>query len=97
MTRKIIGVWLLTAGLNGFAAAAESYFYDDAGQLFRVLDSTGTLIEYDYDYVGNILATNRPTVPLTALPVLNMEPLTTGPGQVVAVCGRNFNRGGNSR
>ena len=31
------------------------YFYDDLGQLTKVVDSTGTVIEYVYDEVGNIL------------------------------------------
>jgi len=28
------------------------YFYDDANELFRVIDSTGTLTEYIYDPAG---------------------------------------------
>jgi len=78
-------------------AQQQRYFCDDAGQLFRILDSSGTLIGYDYDPVGNILATNRSTVPPTALPVPNMVALITGPGQVITVYSQNFNRDGNSK
>src|SRR5437667_6722140 len=35
------------------------YFYDGLGQLTRVVDSTGVVIEYVYDPVGNILEVKR--------------------------------------
>ena len=31
------------------------YFYDDGGQLQKVVDSTGVVLEYVYDPVGNRL------------------------------------------
>ncbi len=72
------------------AQVGMRYFYDDAGQLFRVLDSTGTLLEYDYDPVGNIAAINRSTVAPASLAVLNMTPLITAAGRTVTIYGQNF-------
>src|ERR1700730_6133511 len=83
-------LWFATIANAVAQQVALRYFYDDAGQLFRVLDSTGTLIEYDYDPDGNILATNRSSVPPTALAVLNMVPLITASDQVITVYGQNF-------
>src|SRR5579884_3533913 len=54
------------------------YFYDDAHRLFRVLDNTGTLLEYVYDRSGNILGINRSNVAPASVAVLNMTPLLTG-------------------
>jgi YD repeat-containing protein len=38
------------------------YFYDDLGQLIKVIDSTGIAIEYVDDPVGNILEIKRSTL-----------------------------------
>jgi len=74
----------------GFAQASFRYFYDDAGELFRVLDSTGTLIEYDYDAGGNIIQVNRSTVPPPSLAILNITPLSGPSGTTVTIYGQNF-------
>jgi YD repeat-containing protein len=39
------------------------YFYDELGQLVKVVDLTGVVIEYVYDKVGNILEIKRTSVP----------------------------------
>ncbi len=66
------------------------YFYDDANELFRVLDSTGTLVEYIYDPSGNITQVNRSTVPPSSLSILNITPLSGSTGQNVTIYGQNF-------
>jgi hypothetical protein len=56
------------------------YFYDDANELYRVLDSTGTLIEYTIDPSGNITNIARTSLPPTQLSILSVSPsnATTG-------------------
>jgi YD repeat-containing protein len=55
--------------LNAQSSVGFHYFYDDLGQLTKVIDSTGTVIEYVYDPVGNILQVKRSNVaPLSQLP-----------------------------
>jgi YD repeat-containing protein len=66
------------------------YFYDDASQLFRVLDSTGNLVEYTYDPNGNIAAVTRSTVAPSSLAILNVVPLSGPAGQTVTIYGQNF-------
>lgn len=46
------------------AQSPVSYHYlsDNAGQLYRVLDSTGTLIEHTYEPSGDIAKVGRSTV-----------------------------------
>jgi YD repeat-containing protein len=42
--------------------ATLQHFYDDAGQLTKVVDSAGNVVEYVYDPAGNIVQVNRTTV-----------------------------------
>ena len=72
------------------AQGLTRYFYDDQSQLFRALDSTGTLLEYVYDPVGNILEVKRSTIPPSALAVLNMTPIYAPPGTTLRIYGQNF-------
>ena len=76
--------------LHSQAAPGFKYFYDDAGQLFRVLDSSGNLIEYDYDAVGNILQIQRSTVSASALAIFNITPLHGPAGTVLTIYGQGF-------
>jgi YD repeat-containing protein len=88
--------WLILGGVAAIATCAMGqggglrYFYDDANELFRVLDSTGTLVEYIYDASGNITQINRSTVPPASLAVLNITPLSGTSGQTVTIYGQNF-------
>jgi YD repeat-containing protein len=66
------------------------YFYDDAGQLRKVVDSTGVVIEYVYDAVGNILEIRRSTSPPGGLSVFNFTPGHGGPLTVVTIQGEGF-------
>jgi YD repeat-containing protein len=66
------------------------YFYDDANELFRVIDSTGTLIEYIYDPAGNITQINRSTIASGSPAIFNFTPLSAGQGSTITVFGQNF-------
>ena len=71
-------VVLLAQGPIGF-----QYFYDDLNQLIKVIDSTGVVIDYSYDAVGNITQIKRSTPPAGALSVFNFTPQQGGPGTSV--------------
>ena len=94
VTRHRIAVLACIMGVGVSLCFAQPgptrYFYDDADQLFRVLDSTGTLIEYIYDPSGNVTAINRSTVAPGALSILNISPLTAGTGSNITTSGQNF-------
>ena len=89
-TWRSVVLWVLTIGIALAQPPTFRYFYDDAGQLFRVLDSTGTLIEYDYDLTGNIVQIQRSTVAPTSLTIFNVAPLSGPVGQNVTIYGQNF-------
>jgi YD repeat-containing protein len=75
------------------AASAQvsfRYFYDGNGQLFRVLDSSGNLVEYDYDAAGNPTQIRRSTVAAGSLAILNIAPQRGGPNSTVTIYGQNF-------
>ena len=66
------------------------YFYDANGQLFRVADSAGNVVEYDYDANGNPTQIQRSNVAPGSLAILNIVPLSGLPGQTIAIYGQNF-------
>ncbi len=66
------------------------YFYDGNGQLFRALDSSGNLVEYDYDASGNPTAILRSTVAPGSLAILNIVPQRGAGGSTVTIYGQNF-------
>ncbi|MBL8234073.1 MAG: IPT/TIG domain-containing protein [Bryobacterales bacterium] len=66
------------------------YFYDDTGQLIKVVDSTGIVIEYVYDAVGNMLEVKRSTVTPGALSVFSFAPQQGTTGAVVTIMGQGF-------
>jgi len=67
------------------------YFYDDRNQLAKVVDSTGIVIEYIYDGVGNILEVKRSTLSSPgATSVFNFTPQQGGPSTVVTIQGQGF-------
>jgi YD repeat-containing protein len=67
------------------------YFYDDLGQLTKVVDSTGVVIEYVYDPVGNIMQINRSTLSSPgALTVFSFTPQQAGPLTTVTIQGQGF-------
>jgi YD repeat-containing protein len=88
-----IGVFLALAMVAPICAqisqASFQYFYDDLGQLSKVIDSSGNELDYQYDAVGNILSITRGTAP-GALAILNFTPQQGGPGATVTIQGQGF-------
>jgi YD repeat-containing protein len=66
------------------------YFYDDAGQLQKVVDSTGVVLEYVYDSVGNILEVRRSTSPPGGLKLFSFTPVLGAPLTMVTIRGEGF-------
>lgn len=66
------------------------YFYDDLNQLVKVVDSTGVVVEYVYDPVGNILKINRSTVSTGVLTIFNITPATVATGATLTIQGQGF-------
>ena len=64
------------------------YFYDDLGQLVKVIDSTGNVIEYVYDPVGNILEIKRSSV--SALAIFSFTPQQGPVTTKVTIQGQGF-------
>jgi YD repeat-containing protein len=75
-------------GDEGGAPLTFQYFYDDRGQLIKVVDSTGNVVEYVYDEVGNMLEVNRYTV--TGLAIFNFTPQHGAAGTAVTIYGLDF-------
>lgn len=66
------------------------YFYDDNGQLAKAVDSTGIVIEYVYDAVGNMLQVKRSTVAPGSLVIFSFTPQSAGPLTQVTIQGQGF-------
>jgi len=66
------------------------YFYDDTGQLTKVVDSTGVVIEYLYDPVGNMVEIKRSAVAPGALTIFSFSPQQGGPLTSVTISGHGF-------
>jgi trimeric autotransporter adhesin len=64
------------------------YFYDETGQLTRVVDSTGVVIEYVYDAVGNMLEIRRSTA--SGLAIFNVTPSRGPVTTKVTIQGQGF-------
>lgn len=81
----------LTWATTAFAQSTITYqyFYDDLGQLVKVVDSTGNVIEYVYDAVGNLLQIKRSTI-ASPLAIFNFTPQKGGIGATVTVQGQGF-------
>ncbi len=90
MNPKSIAAYVLLAGSCLAQPPSFRYFYDDSAQMFRVLDSTATLVEYIYDPNGNITQINRSTVAPNTLSILSLQPFTGLPGQTITIYGQNF-------
>ena len=63
---------ILTLALPLFAQEPMDfqYFYDEIGQLVKVVDSEGNVVQYIYDEVGNMVEIRRSTVAGLAVPVV---------------------------
>ncbi len=98
-TRNALICWLSLLALALLLAASASaqapitfqYFYDDLGQLVKVIDSSGNVIEYVYDEVGNIVQIKRGTGPASGtLAIFNFTPQQGGIGDTVTIQGQGF-------
>jgi YD repeat-containing protein len=87
MKRLLLVTLLLNAA---YAQVGIRSFYDDNGQLFRALDSTGNLVEYDYDLAGNPTQIRRSVVAPGSLSILNLVPQRGGANTTVTIYGQNF-------
>jgi YD repeat-containing protein len=66
-------------------------FYDDLGQLTKVIDPNGNEIDYVYDAVGNLLQVKRPaTPPPGTLAIFNFTPQKGPIGSTVMIQGQGF-------
>ena len=93
MNTRRFAVLLILSGVEALFSQPTTtfrYLYDDAGQLYRVLDSTGTLIEYTYDPSGNITKVSRSTVAPDTLSILNITPATAPTGTTITIQGQGF-------
>ncbi len=92
----MLSAFCLVLGLLGRELCAQQpitfqYFYDETGQLTRVVDSTGIVIEYVYDAVGNILQVNRSTLTNPGgLSIFSFSPQQGGPLSTVTIQGQGF-------
>lgn len=64
---SLLLVVVLTAPALAQQPITFQYFYDDLGQLVKVIDSAGNVIEYVYDPVGNILEIKRSSASTLAI------------------------------
>ena len=82
--------------LIGRASARQAqtgfqYSYDDAGRLTKAVDSSGNVVSYSYDAVGNLLSTTRSTIsPPSALAIFNFTPERGPVGTTVTIQGQSF-------
>jgi len=66
-------------------------FYDDLGQLTRVIDASGNEIDYIYDAVGNIIEVRRSSAPVPGtLAILSFTPQQGTVGGTVTILGQGF-------
>ena len=66
------------------------YFYDDLNQLSKVVDSTGVVVAYVYDAVGNITQINRSNVATGVLTIFSFTPQDVVVGNTVTIQGQGF-------
>src|SRR2546425_5279340 len=83
-------LWLLTLGaaVPSFTQVPITfqYFYDDTGQLMKVVDSTGVVVDYVYDAVGNMLEVKRSSLANPGgLQIFSFTPQQGGPLAIVKI------------
>lgn len=99
MSRRIPGALLVAFCCLlaiGRASAQQTqtefqYSYDDAGRLTKVVDSSGNVVSYSYDAVGNLLSTTRSAIsPPSALAIFNFTPQQGPVGTSITIQGQSF-------
>jgi YD repeat-containing protein len=88
-------ILLLTMGLGSTLRAQSSspvhYFYDAAGRLTSVVDTSGNAAVYNYDAVGNLHSITRSALPgSNGLAILNFTPQQGPVGATVTIQGQGF-------
>jgi YD repeat-containing protein len=66
------------------------YYYDDLGRLVTMVDSSGNVVTYVYDAVGNILQITRSTVTPGSLAIFDFNPERGPVGLSVTIRGQGF-------
>jgi YD repeat-containing protein len=66
------------------------YYYDDLGRLVTMVDSSGNVVTYTYDAVGNITQIKRSTVTAGSLAIFDFNPQQGPPGTAVTIRGQGF-------
>jgi YD repeat-containing protein len=94
-TRRILAgvILLLTMGLASTLRAQSSspvqYFYDAAGRLTSVVDTSGNVATYNNDAVGNLLSITGSALPGSGgLAILNSTPQQGPAGTAVTIQGK---------
>ena len=77
-------------GLSAQTPITFNYVYDEAGQLVKVIDSTGIVVQYVYDEVGNMLELRRSSVVPGSLFIFSVTPPTSGPLGTITISGQGF-------
>jgi YD repeat-containing protein len=91
MRARLLPLALLAwALLRAQSPVTFRYFYDDAGQLSRVLDSSGNLVQYTYDLSDNITQVTRSSIAAGAWSILNVTPATAPTGTTITIQGQGF-------
>ena len=70
------------------AQAEFEYYYDELDQLSKVVDSSGVVVDYVFDDVGNILEIKRSTV--GGFAIIDYSPREGINGSTVTISGRGF-------
>jgi len=83
-------VLIAVSGALAQQPIAFQYFYDDVNQLVKVVDSTGVVVQYVYDSVGNILQINRSSTAAGTLAIFNVTPTTVVTGGTITIQGQGF-------
>ena len=91
--RQIARIFLLIALARTLSAQQPitfQYVYDDLNQLAKVVDSTGVVVSYVYDPVGNILQVSRSAIVPGQLSIFSFTPQQGGVLSTVTIEGQGF-------
>ena len=89
LLRLVIGVYAIASEMQAQGPVSFRYFYDDLDELTKVVDSTGIVIQYIYDPVGNRTEIKRSVLTNPAGPsIFNLTPARTGAGGTITIQGQ---------